>query len=142
MLEKLLIEETILWESSIILFSLVFRLFQLINVSENRRGNHECTIHRHCQHWALKWQDERWTTRTPPKTEGESRYSRRVNSSCGLFFLSMCDVRVFLTFTSLNLVLLWQLFYLFCSSIVINTVTVYSDSRNLWAVMKAAGMAL
>jgi len=27
-----------------------------------------------------------------------------------------------LTFTSLNLVLLWQLFYLFCSCIVINTV--------------------
>jgi len=29
-----------------------------------------------------------------------------------------------LTFTSLSLVLLWQLFYLFCSSIVINTVIV------------------
>ena len=41
-----------------------------------------------------------------------------------IFFLSMCDVKVFLTFTSLNLVLLWQLFYLFCSSIVINTVIV------------------
>ena len=38
--------------------------------------------------------------------------------------LSMCDVKVSLTFTSLNLVLLWQLFYLFCSSIVINTVIV------------------
>jgi hypothetical protein len=36
----------------------------------------------------------------------------------------MCDVKVFLTFTSLSLVLLWQLFYLFCSSIVINTVIV------------------
>jgi hypothetical protein len=33
----------------------------------------------------------------------------------------MCDVKVFLTFTSLNLLLLWQLFYLICSSIVINT---------------------
>jgi hypothetical protein len=39
--------------------------------------------------------------------------------------LSMCDVKLFLTFASLGLVLLWQLFYLFCSSIVIN-----SDSRN------------
>jgi hypothetical protein len=39
-------------------------------------------------------------------------------------FLSMCDVRVFLTFASLGLVLLWQLFCLFCSSIVINTVIV------------------
>jgi hypothetical protein len=62
--------------------------------------------------------------------------------------LSMCDVKVFLTFTfvvkilqvtrgcwwrwftidvppsSLNLVLLWQLVYLFCSSIVIHTVIV------------------
>ena len=38
--------------------------------------------------------------------------------------LVMCDVRVFLTFTSLNWVLLWQLFYLFCSSIGINTVIV------------------
>jgi hypothetical protein len=39
-------------------------------------------------------------------------------------FLSMRDVKMFLTFTSLSLVLLWQLFYLFCSSIVINTVIV------------------
>ena len=41
-----------------------------------------------------------------------------------IFFLSMCDVKVSLTFTSLSLVLLLQLFYLFCSSIVINTVIV------------------
>jgi hypothetical protein len=33
------------------------------------------------------------------------------------FFLSMCDVKIFLTFTSPNMVLLWQLFYLFCSCI-------------------------
>ena len=39
-------------------------------------------------------------------------------------FLSMCDVKVSLIFTSLSLVLFWQLFYLFCSSIVINTVIV------------------
>jgi hypothetical protein len=71
-------------------------------------------------------------------------------------FLSMCDVKVFLTFTfavkilqvtrgcwwrwftidvppsSLNLVLLWQLFYLFCSSIVRNNVIVTAEplSRN------------
>jgi len=38
--------------------------------------------------------------------------------------LSMCDVKVSLTFTSLSLVLLSQLLYLFCSSIVINTVIV------------------
>ena len=36
----------------------------------------------------------------------------------------MCDVKLFLTFTSLNLLLLWQLFYLFCSSIVIYSVIV------------------
>ena len=52
-----------------------------------------------------------------------------------LFFLSMCDVKVSLTFTSLSLVLLWQLFYLFCSSIVIHTVIVT-------AVMKAGDLAL
>jgi hypothetical protein len=41
-------------------------------------------------------------------------------------------IKVFLTFTSLNLVLLWQLFYLFCSNIVINTVIVTTGtlSRN------------
>jgi hypothetical protein len=39
-------------------------------------------------------------------------------------FLSMCDVKVSLTFTRLSLVLFWQLFCLFCSSIVINTVIV------------------
>jgi hypothetical protein len=31
----------------------------------------------------------------------------------------MCDVNLFLTFASLGFVLLWQLFYLICSSIVI-----------------------
>jgi hypothetical protein len=65
------------------------------------------------------------------------------------------DLKVFLTFTfvvkilqvtrgcwwrwftidvppsSLNLVLLWQLFYLFCSSVVINAMYCYSDIRNL-----------
>jgi hypothetical protein len=49
---------------------------------------------------------------------------KEVNKNVKNICLSMCDVRVFLTFTSLNLVLLWQLFYLFCSSIVINTVIV------------------
>jgi hypothetical protein len=67
--------------------------------------------------------------------------------------LLMCDVKVFLTFTfvvkilqvtqgcwwwwftidvppsSLNLVLLWQLFYLFCSSIVIHTVINKGNSK-------------
>ena len=41
-----------------------------------------------------------------------------------ILFLSICDVKVFLTFTSLSLALIWQLFYLFCSSIVVNTVIV------------------
>jgi hypothetical protein len=36
----------------------------------------------------------------------------------------MCLRHMFLTFTSLNLVLIWQLFYLLCSSIVVNTVIV------------------
>jgi hypothetical protein len=45
-----------------------------------------------------------------------------------IFFLSMCDVKLFLTFVSLGLVLLWQLFYLFCSSIAINTVIVTSGT--------------
>ena len=36
-----------------------------------------------------------------------------------IIFLSMCDVKIFLTFTSPNMVLLWQLFYLFCSCIEI-----------------------
>jgi hypothetical protein len=31
---------------------------------------------------------------------------KEVNTNVKMFFLSMCDVRVFLTFTSLNLVLL------------------------------------
>ena len=43
-------------------------------------------------------------------------------------FFYHCDVKLFLTFTSLNLVLLWQLFYLFCSSIVINTVIVTAET--------------
>ena len=38
-------------------------------------------------------------------------------SKMSRIFLSMCDVKIFLTFTSPNMVLLWQLFYLFCSCI-------------------------
>jgi hypothetical protein len=34
-----------------------------------------------------------------------------------MFFLSMCDVKIFLTFTSPNMVLLRQLFYLFWSCV-------------------------
>jgi hypothetical protein len=46
-------------------------------------------------------------------------------------FLSMCDVKVSLPFTSLSLVLFWQLFYLFCSSIVIHTVIVTARNFHL-----------
>ena len=49
---------------------------------------------------------------------------KEVNKNIKNIFSSMCDVKLFLTFTSLNLVLLWRLFSLFCSSIVINTVIV------------------
>ena len=42
---------------------------------------------------------------------------KEVKMSRIIFFLSMCDVKIFLTFTSPNMVLLWQLFYLFCSCI-------------------------
>jgi hypothetical protein len=49
---------------------------------------------------------------------------KEVNKNVKNIFSSMCDVKLFLTFTSLNMVLLWRLFYLFCSSIVINTVIV------------------
>ena len=45
---------------------------------------------------------------------GSLRFSQF--SGCWLI-LSMCDVKVFLTFASPNMVLLWQLFYLFCSCI-------------------------
>ena len=47
-----------------------------------------------------------------------------INNTVKNIVLSMCDIKVSLTFTSLSLVLFWQLFYLFCSSIVITTVIV------------------
>ena len=49
---------------------------------------------------------------------------KEVKKNVKNIFLSMCDVKVFLTFTSLSLVLLLQLLYLFYSSIVTNTVIV------------------
>jgi hypothetical protein len=61
---------------------------------------------------------------------------KEVHKNVKNIFLSMCDVRVFLTFTSLNLVLLWQLFYLFCSSIVINTVIVTVGTLQTKSVKK------
>jgi hypothetical protein len=42
-------------------------------------------------------------------------YKDKKSKMSRMFFLSMCDVKIFLTFTSPNMVLLWQLFYLFCS---------------------------
>ena len=54
-----------------------------------------------------------------------SFYSYELSREC---LLSMCDVKLFLTFDSLGLVLLWQLFYLCCSSIVINTVIVTAET--------------
>jgi hypothetical protein len=54
-----------------------------------------------------------------------------------IFFLSMCDIKVFLTFTSLRLVLLLTtvlpVLFKHCFKYC------YSDSRRLWAVMKKGG---
>jgi len=82
-------------------------------------------------------------------------YQDKVNKNVKHIFLLMCDIKVFLTFTfvvkilqvtwgcwwrwftidvlpfSLNLILLWQLFYLFCSIIVINTVIVTAGTFEL-----------
>ena len=52
---------------------------------------------------------------------------KEVNKMSKIFFYQ-CGVRVFLIFTSLNLVLLSQIFYLVCSSIVINTVIVIAGT--------------
>jgi hypothetical protein len=49
---------------------------------------------------------------------------KEVNKNVKNIFLSMCDVKLFLTFASLFFLLLWQLFYLFCASIVVDTVIV------------------
>jgi hypothetical protein len=61
---------------------------------------------------------------------------KEVNKNVKNIFLSMCDVKVSLTFTSLNLVLLWQLFYLFCSSIVIKTFLLTSLSLYIFTIWK------
>ena len=60
---------------------------------------------------------------------------KEVKKNVKNILLSMCEVKVFLTFTSLSLVLIWQLF---CSSIVVNTVIV--TAGNFWAVMKGGGL--
>ena len=66
---------------------------------------------------------------------------KEVNKNVKNMFLSMCDVRVFLTdiyFTEFGtalttiLPILFQYCYKYC----------YSDSRNLLTVMKAGGLAL
>jgi hypothetical protein len=53
-----------------------------------------------------------------------------MNIACNIVHLTLNKTQ--LTFTSLSLVLLWQMFYLFCSSIVINTAIVTAEtlSRN------------
>ena len=63
---------------------------------------------------------------------------KEVNKNVNLF-LSMCDVKLFLTFftgfgTALTTIvpILFQYCYKYC----------YNDNRNLWAVMKAGGLAL
>jgi hypothetical protein len=65
------------------------------------------------------------------KDKGSTKMSK-------ILFLSMCDGKVFLTFTSLSLALIWQLFYLFCSTIVVNTVIVtdasHIDKNNIFDI--------
>jgi hypothetical protein len=63
-----------------------------------------------------------------------------VNKNVKNIFLSMCDVKVSLTFTSLSFLLLlttvlpvlFKYCYKYC----------YIDSRKLWAVLKGGGLAL
>jgi hypothetical protein len=64
---------------------------------------------------------------------------KEVNKNVKNIFLSMCDVSVFdIYFTEFGtalttiLPILFQYCYKYC----------YSDSRNLWAVMKAGGLVL
>jgi hypothetical protein len=65
---------------------------------------------------------------------------KEVNKSVKNIFLSMCDVRVLfdIYFTEFGaalttiLPILFQYCYKYC----------YSDSQNLWAVMKGGGLAL
>jgi hypothetical protein len=64
---------------------------------------------------------------------------KEVDKNVKNIFLSMCDVSVFdIYFTEFGtalttiLPILFQYCYKYC----------YSDSRNLWAVMKAGGLAL
>jgi hypothetical protein len=61
---------------------------------------------------------------------------KEVNKNVKNMLLSMRDVKLFLTFASLVLVLLWQLFYLFCSSIVIYVVymLLFCTSYNLYKI--------
>ena len=51
-----------------------------------------------------------------------------VNKNVKNIFLSMCDVKVSLTFTSLSLVLFLTTVYLVCLSIVINTVIATAEN--------------
>jgi hypothetical protein len=43
----------------------------------------------------------------------------------------MCDVKIFLTFTSPNMVLLWQIFYLFCSCILVGFMVLNATFSNI-----------
>ena len=52
-----------------------------------------------------------------------------------LFFLSMCDAKVFLTFGA-DLTTVLPVSFKYCYKYC------YSDSRKLWAVMKGGGLAL
>ena len=52
-----------------------------------------------------------------------------------IFFLSMCDVKVFLTFGA-DLTTVLPVLFKYCCKYC------YSDSRKLWAVMKGGGLAL
>jgi hypothetical protein len=57
----------------------------------------------------------------------------------------MYDVKLFLTFTSLNLVLLWQLFYLLRSNIVTHTVIVTAgtfEPKNIFLTFFLTSLSL
>jgi hypothetical protein len=84
--------------------------------------------------------NNRKTVKTVMTLTWYRHFNKNVKNIC----LSMCDVKVSLTFTSLSLALLWQLFYLFCSSIVINTVyankqTNTNNVNKTWALIHTTG---
>jgi lambda repressor-like predicted transcriptional regulator len=85
----------------------------VVTYLQNQGGTHSFSLYLLCREIMLLC-DSLQTVLTMRHIPGNQNL---IADALSRFRVPMCGVKIFLTFTSPNMVLLWQLFYLFCSCV-------------------------